>query len=367
MPEQEISDFLTRAENWFATADWTSILAATAIIVVTVWLRRPFSRLCINILDALLRHLSVGLNDKVKDELTVTTSVLLVALAILAALEVLGPPLSSSQIAHRLLASVAIIAIFSGWYNLSDAFVSLMQSDRFQNVQVEANWVERIAQFAILLFGITALLKVWKVDISGALTGVGVLGAGMAIATQDMIRNLIAVMNNISEKRFTVGDAVQIDGVLVGTVEQIDLRSTLIRGFDQIPRYVPNSELSNSVVSNYAQRRNRRVQLSIPLLLSSTPEQIHDVCDGLRTHLSDSGDFDLSDAAPKHVTVEGLSTSAVLVMFYAWTRNPDYQNFLEVNERLTLEIMKQVQQAGTSLAYPTQTVDMQSHGDETPD
>ena len=35
-----------------------------------------------------------------------------------------------------------------------------------------------------------------------------------------------------------------------GTVEKIDLRSTLVRGFDQIPRYVPNSELSNAVVMN---------------------------------------------------------------------------------------------------------------------
>lgn len=113
--------------------------------------------------------------------------------------------------------------------------------------------------------------------LAGALTGVGVLGAGLAIATQDIIRNLIAGMNNMIENRFSIGDTIQIENILVGTVEEIDLRSTLIRGFDQIPRHVPNSDLSNAVVLNYAHRRNRRVKVNVPSVLSSTPEKLAQV------------------------------------------------------------------------------------------
>lgn len=346
--------------SWVTSADWGAVSVAFVLVAATYAIRKPLARLVIGVFDRLMSYLSVGLSEKAKSELTVTTSVLIVALAWFIALELLDLPSATNHFLHRLLTSVAIIAVFAGWYNLCGAFVSMLQGGRLQDLNIESNWIERVARFGILLFGITALLKVWEVDISGALTGVGVLGAGLAIATQDMIRNLIAGMNNISERRFAVGDAVQIEGVLVGTVEQIDLRSTLIRGYDQIPRYVPNSELSNAVVLNYAQRRNRRIKLSIPLPLTSRPEQIEEIRDKLKEYISQSGDFDLSDAAPKHVYVEGMSNCAILLMFYAWTQNADYETFLQVNERLTLRILSVIEDTGTVLAYPTQTVEIHS-------
>lgn len=347
-----------RFDHWQGGLDLSVLVFSLAFVFAAFLCRRHLARFLIAMLRALLERLSVTLSDKVSQELMRTTTVLIVTFAIYVALEALNVPRMPMDLFRRVLGSVAVIAVFSGWYNLSGPFVSLLQSDRFGEVKVEAGWMERVARFGILLFAITSLLEVWEVDISAALTGVGVLGAGLAIATQDLIRNLVAGMNNMSERRFAVGDSIQIDGSFVGTVEAIDLRSTLIRGFDQIPRYVPNSELSNAVVLNFSHRRHRRILLSIPLLLSSTEAQILQVRNALRDHLLNCGDFELSDDAPKHVYVEGLSDSAVTLIFYAWTTNPEYDTFLQVNERLSLKILEAVLAAGTELAYPTQTIDL---------
>jgi len=354
-PAVKIAD---RFANWLASIDQTNFFLAL-IFIVLIWLaRNVIARGILELSSRLMKQLSVELPEQVRNELNATTAILIVVLALFPALGVLNLPAPAYEFLNRLLASVAIIAVFSGWYNLSGPFVSLLSNDRFRKIQMEAGWMERVAQFGVLLFAITSLLNVWQIDITGALTGVGVMGAGIAIATQDLIRNLIAGMNNMSEKRFAVGDVIQIEGVLVGTVENIDLRSTLIKGFDQIPRYVPNSDLSNAVVLNFTHRTNRRVLVSIPLVLSSSLAQITQVRDALRQYLSESGDFELTDDAPQHVYVEGLSDSAVPIIFYAWTRNPDYANSLQVNERLSLKILEIIEFAGTSLAYPTQTVEL---------
>lgn len=347
---------VSSAREWLASADQMGVILAVILIVIVFLARNPIARFLIVFLNKLMMRLSGGMSEKTQKELTKTTSILVVTLSFFVAVEAFSLPDMADGFLRRLIASIAILSVFAGWYNLCGPFVALLSGDIDWDVKMETAWMERVARFGVVLFGITAILTVWEVDITGALTGVGVLGAGMAIATQDLIRNLVAGMNNVNEKRFSLGDVVEIEGVFVGTVEKIDLRSTLLRGFDQIPRYVPNSELSNAVVLNYSQRRNRRVKLSIPLVKSSTKAQIKDFCDGLRTHLMESGDFELSEDAPKYVHVEELSESAVLVLFYAWTTNPDYADSLRVGEELTLKIMELVDKCETALAYPTHSL-----------
>lgn len=362
LPEPAVK-LAERFTNWLTSIDPTSFVLMLVFILV-IWLaRNVIAHWVLGLTNRLLKQLSVELPERIRNELATTAAVLVVVLALFPALGVLKLPDFADAFLHKILSSVAIIAVFSGWYNLSGPFVSLLRSDRFRKIHMEAGWMERVAQFGVLLFAITSLLKVWQVDITGALTGVGVLGAGIAIATQDLIRNLIAGMNNMSERRFSVGDVIQIEGVLVGTVENIDLRSTLIKGFDQIPRYVPNSDLSNAVVLNFTHRTNRRVLVSIPLVLSSSPSQITQVRDALRLYLSESGDFELSDDAPQHVYVEALSDSAVPIIFYAWTKDPDYAHSLQITERLSLKILEIVEQAGTALAYPTRTIEVSNNSD----
>lgn len=354
----------TKFDGWLATADQAGIFVVSVMVVIVYLARQPIANLVVGALNALMKHLSVSLPERALGELRLTTSVLLVTLSLFLALEVLALPETPQQLLKRVLGSIAVLAVFSGWYNLCGPFVSLLSGGTKFDIPVETGWMKRVARFGVVIFGITALLTIWEVDISGALTGVGVLGAGMAIATQDLIRNLVAGMNNHGEKRFSIGDVVQIEGQFIGVVEQIDLRSTLLRGFDQIPRFVPNSELSNAVVLNYSQRSNRRVMLSIPFVRSLPEDTISKVCGALREYLVNSGDFSTREEAPQYVHVEGLSDSAVLVMFYGWTNGNDYQEFLEVSERLTLKILDISRQYDAPLAYPTQAIKVEPSPDQ---
>ena len=347
---------IVSAQQSLGDVDTNSVVWALIGIVLVFLIRKQLSAFGLMCFRALLARFAVDLSAEVEAHLKTATEILFVTLAIYVAVSFLLPDDGSGLFLSRVLSSVAIVAIFGAWYRLSGPFASLLRNDTSSLVSSETDWIERVTQFSVLLFGLTSLLKVWQIDITGALTGVGVLGAGLAIATQDLLRNLVAGMTNISEKRFETGDAIQVEGQFVGTVKRIDLRSTMVVGFDQIPRHIPNSDLSNSVVLNYSARKHRRIMLKVPLMLSATQSQIEAVRDGIRHHHQTSGDFELGDAAPKHIYVSDFGASSVDILIYVWTRGPDYQEYLQITERLTLAILSITRNAGTTLAYPTQTL-----------
>ncbi|MCA0871464.1 mechanosensitive ion channel family protein [Seohaeicola saemankumensis] len=345
-------------ERWTSTFELEVVALAVFAVALTYVARRPLASILLSGLSFILNKLAADLSKEVRDKLAEPTQVLLVTLVLYVATDVLNPPDLLRHFLVRLLASVAVIAVFSAWYRLASAFVSILRGEGVgAHLRLGRDWTVRVTEFAVLLFGITALLRVWEIDISGALTGVGVLGAGLAIALQDLVRNLIAGMTNASEERFVPGDAVHVEGLVTGVIKRVDLRSTLIVGYDQIPRYVPNAELSNGVVLNRSRMEHRRVMVTIGLVLSANQAQVANVRDLLERHLRESGDFDTSEDAPMYVRVSGLSAHAIEILFYGRTRTGAFRDYLEVSERLTFRILSAVNEAGTALAYPTQTIE----------
>jgi MscS family membrane protein len=342
--------------TWLVKVDPGVLSLAIIFLVVVISLRKKLSGWIVAGFEKLLKRFSVTLTDEVTSRLKAAMQVLVVTFAIYLALDAVKPPILIGIVFQQLLGSVALIAVFATWYQLSGPFISLLVAKKIGPATKETGWIQRLGQFVIMLFGVTSLLNLWHVDIGGALTGVGVLGAGLAIALQDLIRNLVAGMTNMSEERFQSGDAIQVEGQFLGTVKRIDLRSTLVVGFDQIPRYVPNSDLSDSVVLNYSARIHRRVKIIVPLVLSSTQEQIEAVRDELKLHHQNSGDFHLDEEAAQYIYVSEIGPSSVNIMLYVWTKGADYDDYLQTNERLTFAILQAVKKAGTALAYPTQTL-----------
>ncbi len=290
-----------------AYSAWSNSIAPQTVIVVfvaiglVVLLRHRLAQVVVRIAMAILKRLNADLGDEVGAKMVEAMEVLLVALVCYIGLETINPPEIAGGLLKRLIVSVAVIAVFTAWYRLAGVFIAQLRDDRFDEIRVEKDWMVRVTKSAVILLGIAALLEVWDIDISGALTGVGVLGAGLAIAAQDLVRNLIAGMTNLSEERFETGDAIEVPGMLMGTVERIDLRSTLIVGFDQIPRHVPNAELANSVVLNYSRTRSRRVLMKVGLVLGSSEAQVRQVKEGVQNYLMTSGMFAVDDASPRYV------------------------------------------------------------------
>jgi MscS family membrane protein len=127
-------------------------------------------------------------------------------------------------------------------------------------------------------------------------------------------------------------------------------------GFDRVPRYVPNSGLSNAIVLNKSRMDHRRVRWTIPLVMDATDEQVDAVCNVVRRYMLESGEYVTDGSCMLIVCPVALSDNAIDVLAMGYTRTTDYQRYLEVCGRLVSVVRRAVRGAGTKLAYPTQAI-----------
>jgi MscS family membrane protein len=343
--------------DWGASIDIYTFTLSLLVVVLAVLLRRPLAHWFLLLNAKSLRAMSIDLPENVQIELEKAFRVVIVCVSILISFRAINPPATIGDILQKLTLTVIVIAMFAAWYNLAKPFIAVLIPKTPGKPMTEIDWAVRVGRIVIIVLGIAAVLQLWHINLSGAITGVGVFGAGLAIAAQDLLRNLFAGASNVSEKRFETGDWIHVDGVVEGLVKTIDLRSTLIIGFDRIPHYVPNADLANATVQNLSRRDHRRVNWVVPLVLSSSNEQVERVCAELRNYLETSGDFVVgNDDILCLVQVAGLSDCAVEVKIYAFTKVNGYADYLKACERLTTSILQTVKHSGTSMAYPTHSL-----------
>lgn len=106
----------------------------------------------------------------------------------------------------------------------------------------------------IWVVGIVSALGWAGVNLSALLTSAGLIGVGIGLATQDMMKDLVAGINILADDRFGVGDTIQM-GEYEGRVERLDLRITQIRDLSGRLITIPNRNIAQvaNMTSNWAQ------------------------------------------------------------------------------------------------------------------
>src|SRR5882757_1967300 len=85
---------------------------------------------------------------------------------------------------------------------------------------------------------------------TGLLTGAGVLAAIVGFASQSAFSNIVSGFFLVIFKPFSVGDRVKIGQSYTGDVEDITLRHTIIKDFENKRVIIPNSVIGNETIVN---------------------------------------------------------------------------------------------------------------------
>ena len=89
------------------------------------------------------------------------------------------------------------------------------------------------------------ILPLLGVDLKPLLASAGVAGVALGLAAQTIVKDILNGILLVAEDQFSVGDVVTLAGI-TGTVEELSLRKTTIRGFDGTLFVVPNSQITNT-------------------------------------------------------------------------------------------------------------------------
>ena len=200
----------------------------------------------------------------------------------------------------------------------------------------------RVAVFG--LFAIIALQNL-GVELLPLIAGLSIAGAGVALATQGVLSNVVAGLTIIFTKPYRVGDYIEIVGVQ-GQVEAINLFSTTLLHADRSRVIVPNRKIVGEILHNYGSIRQVEVQVGVGYEV--------DLAQALATirELVLANGRVLRDPAPI-VQVAVLGDSAIQIAVKPWVGVGDYG---DVAGELSLAIVEACRRRGISIPFPQREV-----------
>jgi len=217
-------------------------------------------------------------------------------------------------------------------------------------------WLIRSIKYLILFLGAVAILEVWGIKVGPVIAGLGLFGVAIALGAQDLFKNLISGIMILLERRFQIGDVINLPGHCEGTVEHIGFRSTLIRKFDSTPMTIPNHIFAEAPILNYSNRTNRRINWVIGLEYNSTLDQIKSFTLIISQYIKNSNDFLVNENFKSFVRLDKFNDSSVDILVYCFTATNDWEEFLKIKENLALKFKQEVEKIGLNFAYPSQSV-----------
>lgn len=139
------------------------------------------------------------------------------------------------------------------------------------------NTVTIISRYLIIMMGILVVFNALGLDLTSlALIGTG-LSVGIGFGLQQIIANFISGIVLLFEQSLRPGDVIEVNNQL-GTVEKLNIRSTIIRTNDNVEIIVPNETFLTSQLTTFT-KTNPMVRVSVPIGVSygSDPKLIRDI------------------------------------------------------------------------------------------
>jgi len=135
--------------------------------------------------------------------------------------------------------------------------------------------VGRLTHYAVIIIALFIALSSIGLDFGNLALVAGALSVGIGFGLQSIVNNFVSGLIILFEQTLRVGDYIELDTGLTGTVKAINVRSTLINTNDNIDIVVPNSEFVSTRLTNWTLgERIRRVRIPFGVAYGSDKELV---------------------------------------------------------------------------------------------
>ena len=214
--------------------------------------------------------------------------------------------------------------------------------------------IAQIVSNVVLIVGIFIVLDNAGIHLGALTVFAGAVGVGVGFGLQNIASNFISGLVILAERPITVGDRVEVAGI-VGQVQHIRARSTVIVTNDNITMIVPNSKFIDSPVTNWTYGDPRvRFRIPVGVAYGSDIEKV-------RAALIAAGKENphtLSDPAPS-VFLEKFGDSSIEFELVVWSSEMSYRP-RRYRSDLNFAIEKNLREAGIELAFPQRDLHIRS-------
>jgi small-conductance mechanosensitive channel len=244
-----------------------------------------------------------------------------------------------------------IVIFFVAWFFANLAAKAVRRALALRNTDREVSLLlARITRWAIIIWGLFLGLQQVEFNLTGFVTGLGIVGFTIGFAFQDIAKNFMAGMLLLLQQPFDIGDSIEVAGY-AGTVTDIEIRSTALRTPDGKHVIIPNAEVFTGVITNFSRSPRRRLQLEVGVAYDSDLEQVTDI---IRQTISQIEGVIQDDPAP-NVVFNTFGDSAINLTLYYWVDVATLGIF-DAQDRVLKAVKLALEEAGVEIPFPTRAV-----------
>ena len=192
----------------------------------------------------------------------------------------------------------------------------------------------RTACVTIVIVAILMILSSWGYNTATLVAGLGVGGIAVALAAQQTIANIFGGVSVIGDRPVAIGDFGKF-GDLIGTVEDIGMRSTQVRTLNRTLVSVPNATFAGSNLENYSVRDKILFNPTFQIKRSTPDEEVWHLIEQLQKALEKHPS---AEVGPTPVRLTGLTAAAFNIEIFCYVLTPDIDRFYKIQGELLLAI-----------------------------
>ncbi len=218
--------------------------------------------------------------------------------------------------------------------------------------------IGNIVRIIIYIIGLLIIFQTQGISITPMLTALGVGGLAVALALQPTLSNLFAGLQMIASGRLNPGDFVKLASGEDGFIEDMNWRSTTIRGESDHTVIVPNSRLADMIVINYyLPHRELSFLVELSVGYENNLDHVEKVTKEVIKKILNEMEGGVKDFEP---VIRFYAFGESRINLRAILRVTDYSYQFPVRHEFIKRLHQRYQQEGISIPFPIHTVLMKN-------
>lgn len=210
-----------------------------------------------------------------------------------------------------------------------------------------------VVVYSLWILAIYTGINILGIDLSSLAFMAGALGIGIGFGLQNIVNNFVSGIILLFDPSIQVGDMVQV-GEDWGTINRINIRTTVVQSFDNASLIIPNSHMLSDRVTNWSYKDPKvRRQVDVGVAYGSDVQLVRTV---LLRIVNDMPEI-LADPAPR-VDFMDFGDSALIFRVRFWIASPDF--WLTAPTELRFRIDEEFKKHGIEIAFPQQDIHIRS-------
>jgi small-conductance mechanosensitive channel len=229
---------------------------------------------------------------------------------------------------------------------------------KVSNELIESNHVDsqvvpifqNVWSVVVIAVSIFVILSVWSIDVTPVLASAGIIGIVVGLAARDTIANFFGSIALYFDGTYAVGDYIVLETGERGRVEDISIRSTVIRTRDDILVTVPNSVLNSArIINESTPDRDRRIGVEVGVAYGSDVDEVEE----LLLEIAEAEDLVLERPSPR-ARFRSFGDSALNVKLLCWVSDAVVRG--RATHELNKAIYKRFRAEDVEIPFPQRTV-----------